>query len=86
MKYQRVCRIFSDRNALGYDGVQFVVEAMRRADDLTPTAIRDQLAATMNYSGATFISGYDENRHTSKSVVIKRIINGEVQFYNLIEP
>ena len=72
--------------ALGYDALRLVVQAMRRAVDLTPTAIRDQLVATMNYSGATFISGYDENRHTSKSVVIKRVINGEVQFYKLIEP
>ena len=72
--------------ALGYDALRLVVQAMRRADDLTPAAIRDQLAATMNYSGATFISGYDENRHTSKSVVIKQIVNGEVQFHKLIEP
>ena len=72
--------------ALGYDALRLVVQAMRRADNLTPTAIRDQLAATMNYSGATFISGYDENRHTSKSVVMKRIVDGEVQFYKLIEP
>ena len=72
--------------ALGYDALRLMVQAMRRADDLTSTAIRDQLAATMNYSGATFISGYDENRHTSKSVVIKQIINGEVQFHKLIEP
>ena len=72
--------------ALGYDALRLVVQAMRRADDLTSTAIRDQLAATKNYSGATFISGYDENRHTSKSVVIKRIVNGEVQFHKLIEP
>ena len=72
--------------ALGYDGVRLVVQAMRRADDLTPTAIRDQLAATMNYSGATFISGYDENRHPNKSAVINQIVNGEAQFYKLIEP
>ena len=72
--------------ALGYDALRLVVEAMRRADDLTPVAIRDQLAATMNYNGATFISGYDENRHTSKGVVMKRIVDGEVQFYKLIEP
>ena len=72
--------------ALGYDALRLVVEAMRRADHLTPGAIRDQLAATVNYSGATFISGYDENRHTSKSVVMKRIVDGEVQFYKLIDP
>ena len=72
--------------ALGYDGVRLVVQAMRRADDLTPTAIRDQLAATMNYSGATFISGYDENRHPNKSAVINQIVDGEARFYKLIEP
>ncbi len=72
--------------ALGYDALRLVVEAMRRTANRTPMAIRDQLAATMNYSGATFISGYDENRHTSKRVVIKRIVNGEVQFHKLIEP
>ena len=72
--------------ALGYDALRLVVEAMRRVDNLTPVAIRDQLAATMNYSGATFISGYDENRHTSKSVVMKRVVDGKVQFYKLIEP
>ena len=72
--------------ALGYDGVRLVVQAMRRAHDLTPAAIRDQLAATMNYSGATFISGYDENRHPNKSAVINQIVNGEARFYKLIEP
>lgn len=70
----------------GYDALRLVVLAMRRADDLTPSMIRDQIAATENYSGATFISGYDENRHTSKSIVIKRIVDGEVLFYKLIEP
>ena len=72
--------------ALGYDGVRLVVQAMRRADDLTSIAIRDQLVATMDYSGATFISGYDENRHPNKSAVINQIINGEARFYKLIEP
>ena len=72
--------------ALGYDGVRLVVQAMRRADDLKPVAIRDQLAATMDYNGATFISGYDENRHPNKSAVINQIVNGEAQFYKLIEP
>jgi branched-chain amino acid transport system substrate-binding protein len=72
--------------ALGYDALRLVAQAMRRADDLTPMAIRDQLAATVNYSGATFISGYDDNRHPDKSAVINHIINGEAQFHKLIEP
>ena len=72
--------------ALGYDAVRLLVQAMRRAPDLTPTAIRNQIAATKNYSGATLISGYDENRHTSKSAAINRVVGGEVQFYKLIHP
>ena len=72
--------------ALGYDAVRLLVQAMRRAPDLTSTAIRDQIAATSDYSGATLISGYDENRHTAKSAAINRIVDGEVQFYKLIQP
>ena len=72
--------------ALGYDALTLVVQAMRRADELTPAAIRDQIAATENYSGATFILAYDENRHATKSAVINRIVNGEAQFHKLIKP
>jgi branched-chain amino acid transport system substrate-binding protein len=72
--------------ALGYDAIRLLVQAIRRAPDLGSTAIRDQIAATSNYSGATLILGYDHNRHTAKSATINRIVNGEVQFYKLIEP
>ena len=72
--------------ALGYDALRIVVQAMRRADELTPTAIRDQIAATENYSGATFLLAYDENRHATKSAVINRIVDGEAQFHKLIKP
>ena len=72
--------------ALGYDALRLVIQAMRRADELTPTAIRDQIAATENYSGATFLLAYDENRHATKSAVINRIVNGETQFHKLIKP
>ena len=72
--------------ALGYNGVRLVIQAMRRAENLTPSAIRDQLAATMHYSGVTFISSYDENWHPNKSAVINQIVNGEARFYRLIDP
>ena len=72
--------------ALAYDAIRLLVQAMRRASDLTPTVIRDQIAATDNYSGATLIQGYDKNRHTAKSAAINRIVDGEVQFYKLIQP
>ena len=72
--------------ALGYDALRLTVQAMRRAPELTATAIRDQIAVTKNYSGATFISGYDKNRHAAKSAFINRIVDGEARFYKLIQP
>jgi len=72
--------------ALGYDALRLVALAMLRAEELTPMAIRDEIAATRDYSGATVISHYDENRHTTKSAVINRIVNGAIEFYKLIEP
>ena len=72
--------------ALGYDALRLTVQAMRRAPELAPTEIRDQIAATKNYSGATFISGYDDNRHASKSAFINRIVDGEARFHKLIQP
>ena len=72
--------------SLGYDATRVLVQAMRRADDLSPDAIRDQIAATKGYSGASLIAYYDENRHAHRSVVINRISDGEMRFYQLIEP
>ncbi|MCZ6677422.1 MAG: ABC transporter substrate-binding protein, partial [Candidatus Poribacteria bacterium] len=72
--------------ALGYDALKLVVQAMRRADQLEPAAIRDQIAATRGYTGATTLIGYNSNRHATKSAVILRIQGGQVQFHQQIEP
>ena len=55
-------------------------------DDITPTAIRDQIEATQNYSGATILSHFDENRHAVKSLVINTVKDGEIQFHRFIAP
>lgn len=68
---------------LMYDAVRVVVQAMRRAVDLSPEAIRDEIAATRNYSGATSITRYDENRHVSKPAVIYRIEDGKLVLHSL---
>ena len=68
---------------LMYDAVRIVVQAMRRAADLSPEAIRDEIAATRNYHGATSITRYDENRHVSKPAVIYRIEDGKLVLHGL---
>ncbi|RKU13198.1 hypothetical protein C6503_15895 [Candidatus Poribacteria bacterium] len=72
--------------ALGYDAATILIEAMRRTRDLTPAAIRDQIEATQDYSGATVLSHYDENRHAVKSLVINTVKDGKIQFHQFISP
>ena len=72
--------------ALGYDSTAIVIEAMRRAADLTPAAIRDQIEATQNYSGATILSHFDENRHAIKSLVVNTVKDGKIQFHQALLP
>ena len=72
--------------AVSYDAVKLLFEAIERAGSLEAEKIREQLAATENYIGATRIASYDENRHPTKSAVIFTIKNGEKQFFKQIDP
>lgn len=72
--------------ALGYDSTAIVIEAMRRAADLTPAAIRDQIEVTQNYSGAAILSHFDENRHAIKSLVVNTVKDGKIQFHQVLSP
>ena len=74
------------RSALGYDAVYLIAQAIDRADSLEGAAISDQLAATQNYNGATFISGFTENRHAIKSAVIETVRDGASAFHALVRP
>ena len=72
--------------AVSYDAVNLLFEAIERAGSLDPDEIREQLAATENYVGATSIALYNEDRHPTKGAVIFTIKNGEKQFYQQIDP
>ena len=85
--YQSMFGIIPDgAAAMGYDAVKLVATAMRRAGSLDKTAIRDELASTRGYKGATSLLSYDENHHPTKSAVIMRIQNGRVKLHQQVEP
>ena len=71
---------------VSYDAVKLLFEAVERAGSLDPEKIREQLAATENYIGATTIASYNENRHPTKSAVIFTIKDGAKQFHKQIDP
>ncbi len=71
----------SGGDAVSYDALRLLSEAVERAGSFEGAAIRDQLAATRDYRGATQIARYDENRHPTKSAVILTIRDGERRFF-----
>ena len=73
-------------DAVSYDAVRLLLEAAERAGSLDADAIRQQLLATEQYSGATRIAGYNENRHPTKSAVIMTIEDGAKEFYRQVDP
>jgi branched-chain amino acid transport system substrate-binding protein len=70
----------------GGDAVRLLLEAAERAGSLDADAIRQQLLATEQYSGATRIAGYNENRQPTKSAVIMTIEDGVKKFYQQVDP
>ncbi len=62
--------------ASGYDALHLLKVAIEAAGTTEPVAVRDALAKVTNYSGATSIAKFDENRHSVKGVGIMKIENG----------
>ena len=58
--------------ALGFDAYLVVRDAIERAGSADPQAIRDALAETKGFKGATGIITLDENGDAEKSAVIKK--------------
>ena len=63
--------------AVGYDSVYLLAQAIESAQSTDPMMIRDALAATTNYSGATDISHF-ENQIAIKDLVINTIKDGKI--------
>ena len=64
--------------ATGYDNVRLLAMAIETAQSTDPIAVRDAIAATQNYTGATVISHFDEQRRSVKGVGIIKIENGKI--------
>ena len=71
----------SGGDAVSYDAVRVLSEAVERARSLEGEPVRNQMAATRDYRGATQIARYNENRHPTKSAVILTIRDGERRFF-----
>lgn len=59
--------------AQGYDAARLLYDAMGRAGAIEPKAIRDAIAQTKNFQGATGTITMDANRNADKPLVIVQI-------------
>src|SRR5438128_3556581 len=74
--------------AQAYDAAGMLVDAMKRAKDLSGPAIRDALAATKGYHGVTGDITLDEHRNPLKPAVVLRVGkgSGKYEFVTKIYP
>lgn len=66
--------------ALGYDAAKILIEAMDKAPEVTPAAIRDQLAKTADFSGVTGKISINDQRNAVKPAVVVKV-DGTINRY-----
>ena len=76
----------SGRAPKGYDAMTLLAQAIERAGKLDSRAVRDALAATADYEGATSIVRFNEDRQPVKAIVLQTIQDGEMRFQQLLTP
>jgi branched-chain amino acid transport system substrate-binding protein len=72
--------------ALGFDAYLVILDAIERAGSADPAAIRDALAETKDFKGATGNITLDANGDATKSAVIKKVTDGKFTYLTTVEP
>lgn len=72
--------------AQGYDAARLLFDAMNRAQDPSPGAIKDALVATRNFPGATGTLTIDEDRGAKKPIVYVRVKGKKFTYVDQLTP
>ena len=73
-------------NALGYDTVYLLADAIKRAGGPDSVKIKDALAGTKDLELVTGLYSVDENHHPIKSATILEYKNGKQVFKTKVNP
>lgn len=73
-------------SVLAYDAYLMAYKAMEIAGSSDPGKIQAALNQLKDFQGAAGVVNFDENRNAVKSVIIKRVLNGEFTFLDIVEP
>jgi ABC-type branched-subunit amino acid transport system substrate-binding protein len=68
-----------------YDAVALVLDVIERKGSLDSSAIRDGIAATRDFAGATGTVRFLDGGNPERSVVIARISGGESRLHRIIQ-
>jgi branched-chain amino acid transport system substrate-binding protein len=72
-------------SAMTYDAVALVLDVIARKGSLDSSAIRDGIAATRDFRGATGTVRFPDGGDPERSVVIARISGGESRLHRIIQ-
>lgn len=72
--------------ALAYDAYMVLLDALNRAGSADPRAIRDALAATSGFEGATGVITMGATRDPGKPALIRQIKNGAAGTVSVVQP
>lgn len=72
--------------ALGYDAYLMVLDAIERANSTNSREIREALAETYRFEGATGYITMDEDGNAVKTGIILKVKDGEFAFEGAVEP
>jgi len=73
-------------SAAGYDAAMVLINAMERSAELTSTAIRDELAKTAGFEGATGKITINKDRNADKDAFIVKVEGKTMKFVTLLGP
>lgn len=72
---------------LAYDAVMLLVDAIKRAGGTDPAKIRDALATTREFPGATGPITFDDNGDpVGKEIIIVKYVHGTTVFTTAVKP
>lgn len=72
--------------ALGYDSANMLVEAMKRADDVSGPKLRDAIAQTKDFQGVAGTITLDDKRNPVKPAVVLKVDGGKFKYVATVAP
>lgn len=72
--------------AMGYDAARVLTLAMERVTEMTPTAIRDEIAKTRDYAGVSGKITINEERNAVKSAVVVQVQGANNKYVTTVTP